>query len=204
MDRPSPEDLLHAFVQHWNAADADALAGLFTEDADFVIVGQNSRADPASTPDRSGDKRCGVLSVTAIWREGCWQGVAAHNTDRLPGAETWLAGDEGTRPVSYRDRPRRRSSIDRSWRAQRLPRCGSLDWHSSAHMQWSLLQLLTTSRGQLGQRSVIDTVAELETRQVATAPLGDAIGDLVLDWLPRQGLTPSATACTATPPSRSH
>lgn len=155
MDRPSPEDLLHAFVQHWNAGDADALAGLFTEDADFVnvvglwwrrrediraahaygfdrifrgsvmrvlqtrvrelghvavlhllweLAGQNSQTSPDGTPDQRGGMRRGVLSITAICREGCWQGVAAHNTDRRPGAETWLADDDDgiTSPVSYR------------------------------------------------------------------------------------------------------
>ncbi|MGB7961943.1 MAG: SgcJ/EcaC family oxidoreductase [Propionicimonas sp.] len=34
----SPLDLVFAFVKAWNAADADALAGLFVDDADFVNV----------------------------------------------------------------------------------------------------------------------------------------------------------------------
>lgn len=109
---------------------------------------------------------------------------------------------------------------------------GSLDWHSSAHMKWSLVQLLIVAPGQLGELLVTKAVAELDSRltpgaitvelaylvrhpsyerpygwawaamlcaavracrlppsrrwQGATAPLADAIADLVLDWLPRQ------------------
>ncbi len=34
----TPEDIPRLFAEHWNAGDADALAGLFAEDADFVNV----------------------------------------------------------------------------------------------------------------------------------------------------------------------
>ena len=37
-DADRPQDIAHAFASAWNRADADALAALFTEDADFVNV----------------------------------------------------------------------------------------------------------------------------------------------------------------------
>ncbi len=99
---------------------------------------------------------------------------------------------------------------------------GSYDWHSSAHMQWSLVRLLALAPDEAGTRpiEVLDqrlTTAAIATEAAylrerpsyerpygwawaamlvaatrttkwaeATAPLGDAIADLVLDWLPRQ------------------
>lgn len=99
---------------------------------------------------------------------------------------------------------------------------GSYDWHSSAHMQWSLVRLLTLAPDEVGSRPIevldrrlttdaIATEAEYlrerpsyerpygwawaamlvaATRKSqwaeATAPLGDTIAELVLDWLPRQ------------------
>lgn len=93
---------------------------------------------------------------------------------------------------------------------------GSYDWHSSAHMQWSLVQLLklapdARSSELLNQRLTAEAIATeaayLRERPsyerpygwawaamlVAAGherwpllPLGDTIADLVLDWLPRQ------------------
>jgi hypothetical protein len=110
---------------------------------------------------------------------------------------------------------------------------GCLDWHSSAHMQWSLVRLLTLAPAELEAAGVADDVrAELSRRltadavaveaaylaerpgyerpygwawaamlaaaaqscpdpaarswAAATRPLADVIGDLVLEWLPRQ------------------
>ena len=108
---------------------------------------------------------------------------------------------------------------------------GSLDWHSSAHMQWSAVRLLSGAAGPL-DRATADALAEvLDSRLTpdsgaaeaaylrqrpsferpygwawaamlasatrdcphlhaatwaqATAPLADAVADLVLAWLPR-------------------
>ncbi|MFI5696321.1 DUF2891 family protein [Kribbella sp. NPDC051586] len=99
---------------------------------------------------------------------------------------------------------------------------GSYDWHSSAHMQWSLIRLLTLAPDQVGHRpvevldkrltpdAIVTEAAYLRRttwyerpygwawaamlvaagRQTqwadALPPLGDAIADLVLAWLPKQ------------------
>src|SRR5689334_15202508 len=93
---------------------------------------------------------------------------------------------------------------------------GSYDWHSSAHMQWSLVQLLELAPDArasqlLDQRLTAEAIATeaayLKDRpsyerpygwawaamlvaagheQWPLKPLGDVIADLVLDWLPRQ------------------
>ncbi|MEU0089766.1 DUF2891 family protein [Kribbella sp. NPDC006257] len=99
---------------------------------------------------------------------------------------------------------------------------GSYDWHSSAHMQWSLVRLLALAPEDVGSRPIELLDRRLTTEAIATeaaylrerpsyerpygwawaamlvaatrksqwaeatAPLGDTIAQLVLDWLPRQ------------------
>jgi hypothetical protein len=99
---------------------------------------------------------------------------------------------------------------------------GSYDWHSSVHMQWSLIQLLRLAPDEVGQRpaelldrrltpdNIAVEAAYLRERPgferpygwawasmlaaagrttqwgEALEPLGDAVADLVLAWLPKQ------------------
>lgn len=49
-----------------------------------------------------GGERTGVLSLTVQRQpDGGWLAVHAHNTDRIPGAQTHLVTEEGHRPASY-------------------------------------------------------------------------------------------------------
>ena len=72
----------------WSTA-VDNLAG-------WRMVGQTG-------PDgEQGGERTGVLSLTVQRQpDGDWLAVHAHNTDRIPGAQTHLVTEEGHRPASY-------------------------------------------------------------------------------------------------------
>ncbi|MEM7482520.1 MAG: SgcJ/EcaC family oxidoreductase [Acidobacteriota bacterium] len=143
---PAPHNLPARFANAWNAHDAEALAGLFADNADFVnVVGlwwrdrdairkahaygfkvffAQARLDieqvevrrlglpvaviharwklTGQTP-RSGGRateRQGVLQFVAE-RQGHddWIIVAAQNTERIRGAETFEAGDGSVQPA---------------------------------------------------------------------------------------------------------
>ncbi|GAA1496276.1 SgcJ/EcaC family oxidoreductase [Paeniglutamicibacter kerguelensis] len=144
----SPAQVATGFAAAWNAADADALASLFAEDADFVnVVGLwwktrsqikhnhaygfrrifprtvmtldkvavrelgpdvavvhaawslSGQIGPSGDP--VGD-RSGVLSFTlSRSAEEHWLAVSAQNTDRVPGAQTYVAGDGSLTPATY-------------------------------------------------------------------------------------------------------
>lgn len=149
--RPEPthaaEDIAQRFATAWNSADADALASLFTEDADFVnvvglwwssrdrirsaheygfrrIFGDSEMTLTRTTVRRLGEQiavvhaawnltgqtplgesdtapRSGVISFVVHQQNGEWLAVAAQNTDRVPGAETLIAGEHGMQPAAY-------------------------------------------------------------------------------------------------------
>jgi uncharacterized protein (TIGR02246 family) len=65
----------------------------------WELQGQRGPAGEAGAPRR------GVLVVVARRTGLGWEAVAAQNTDRVPGADTWLAGEGGARPVGYRRTP---------------------------------------------------------------------------------------------------
>ncbi len=143
-----PEALVEAFVEAWNKTDADALANLFVDDADFVnVVGmwwtnrsqirynhaygfRHMFPDTTLTPlkvkvrylgddaavlhalcllkgqalptgGRGGD-RTAVLSFTVVRQSNDkWLAVSAQNTDRVPGAQTFIASGSGLIPGNY-------------------------------------------------------------------------------------------------------
>ena len=146
-----PKDVAAGFAAAWNASNADALAGLFAADADFVNVvglwwstrdqireahaygfanifphssmelakvavrriGSDAAVVHAAwtvtgqvTPDgQAAGRRTGVFSfVMARQGDGGWLCVSAHNTDKVAGAETHVAGQETLAPASYRPR----------------------------------------------------------------------------------------------------
>ncbi len=147
-----PEAVAYAFAEAWNDGDAEALAGLFVEDADFVnVVGLwwNRRERIRSAHDygfrkifagsrmelqkvrvrdlgggtavvhalwslsgqlpQAGEEpgeRMGVISFVVRQQDGGWSAVSAQNTDRVPGAETHFAHENGgLRPTAYQDLP---------------------------------------------------------------------------------------------------
>ena len=142
------EAVARAFFDRWNDGDADGIAALFIEDADFVnVVGlwwRNRRAIRKAhdygfrrvfqrakveitelslrelTPDvhlvhtvstldgqtgidgRTAARRVAV--ITMVTRRGAsgFEIVSCQNTDRIDGADTQVAGDDGVKPASYR------------------------------------------------------------------------------------------------------
>ena len=46
---------------------------------------------------------------------------------------------------------------------------GSLDWHSSVHMQWSLVRLLTTAQAELDAAGLTDRVVTLLSERLSVA-----------------------------------
>lgn len=46
-------------------------------------------------------ERAGVFSFVLHRGDAGWLAVAAHNTDRVPGSETLIAGNDGLSPTSY-------------------------------------------------------------------------------------------------------
>ena len=50
-------------------------------------------------------RRSGVFTFVVRREADGWRAVAAHNTDRVDGAETHVAGDGGITPTDYRERP---------------------------------------------------------------------------------------------------
>lgn len=143
----TPEQIAERFAQAWNSADAQALAALFTEDADFVNVvglwwedrtrirqahdygfrkifgvsemtvervklrrlGESAAVVHAEwtltgqTPQNNRDagERRGVFSFVLQKGEAGWLAVSAHNTDRIPGSETHISGEDGLSPTTY-------------------------------------------------------------------------------------------------------
>lgn len=50
-------------------------------------------------------RRSGVFTFVVQRGFDGWRAVAAHNTDRVPGAETHVSGETGLTPTDYRERP---------------------------------------------------------------------------------------------------
>ncbi|SDI83799.1 conserved hypothetical protein [Arthrobacter subterraneus] len=146
-----PEALIDAFVAAWNKADADALAELFVEDADFVnVVGMwwTSRSqirynhaygfrhmfsETTLSPlkvsarylngdvavlhllssltgqvkpsgERAGDRIAVLTFTVARQSENHWLVVSAQNTDRVPGAQTFISNGSELTPGNYERR----------------------------------------------------------------------------------------------------
>lgn len=73
------------------------------QDAAVVLASwrMSGQVAPDGTP---GGERTGVLSLTVTRQGGgAWLAVHAHNTDRIPGAQTHLVTDDGHQPASYDD-----------------------------------------------------------------------------------------------------
>lgn len=143
-----PADVARGFMEAWNDRDPDAVAELFTHDADFInVVGlwwedveairrahargfrvmfglshnvlehtkvrmlgshaavvharwrMTGQVGPDGAPVGG---RSGVITfVVQNFPQTGWRAVAAHNTDRIKGAETLVAGDGALTPMSY-------------------------------------------------------------------------------------------------------
>ncbi|GFZ95491.1 SgcJ/EcaC family oxidoreductase [Nesterenkonia alkaliphila] len=55
------------------------------------------------SPQNGGEpgERRGIFSFVLHKNDDAWLAVSAHNTDRVPGSETHIAGDSGIAPTSY-------------------------------------------------------------------------------------------------------
>ncbi|WP_223881067.1 SgcJ/EcaC family oxidoreductase [Nesterenkonia ebinurensis] len=62
---------------------------------EWTLVGQSSQGSG-----EPGERR-GVFSFVLQKDDAGWLAVSAHNTDRVPGAETHIAGGDGLAPASY-------------------------------------------------------------------------------------------------------
>jgi uncharacterized protein (TIGR02246 family) len=72
-----------------------------TDDVAVVVAGWSMVGQTGPDGSRGGE-RTGVLSFTVTRQPaGQWLAVHAHNTDRIPHAQTHLVTGEGHRPASY-------------------------------------------------------------------------------------------------------